>query len=272
MSIWDSFKSAIGLDLDKPWYTQFEAPPVNPLTTVNVGGGNNQSQNQDSSPSQAELLQSARNRRANALKSKKNELTKAFGAFGDDYYSDMSDSYKEFVSDDLDTGYDDALRGIYQGFKARGIMPYAELNAAIADLDKAKAIEMDNINKGAMGYSQSKKEEVSKSQKTLGDQLSALVGGASSVADIDKQTKAIEEFNIANKVAKLQTPSAKETMSFFADYDKLAENDVMGANVAPTYGSGKDASSMMKMGSVETPRRSFGIDTPFSGGSMRNVG
>jgi len=252
-----SAPNLIGINPNIPWWSQLK-----PGTPPKIGVGDGQNFN-------AKLL-AAKQKRADALKAKQKELSDAFLPFGDDYYGDMTDSYRDFVDDNFQSSYDDALRGIYQGFKSRGIMPQADLNAAIANLDAAKVNELTRMDEAASGYSQSKRDEVSKSQKTLGDQLSALVGGASSVADIDLQTDAINQFDIGGKVSKLRNPAAKEALNFFTDFDKVSANNLDGSNVMPSYGASQSASNFMNLGGGST-NRSLGINSPFQGSSIKNI-
>ena len=163
--------------------------------------------NEDDKPSppagpspQQIALDKAKAARSDALKKKQKELKDAFGFFNEDFYNDMGQSYKDFAQGSLDTAYDDSLRGIYQGFKAKGLLTQANVDEAMAGLNAAKADEMKRLDTLATEYANTKRSEVQKGQAKYGDELSALVGGATDEASINKQRDAIENFDIEGRV------------------------------------------------------------------------
>ena len=241
----------------------------------NGGGGSSQ----PSGPSQAEIdLSNARSRRSNALAAKQAELADAFNFFNDDYYDDMSSSYKDFASGSLQSAYDDSLRGIYQGFKSRGLLSQAGVNEAIAGLDQAKADEMARLDRLASDYAGAKRTEVDNSRKKFGDELSALVGGATTADAVNQQADAIEAFDISGRIDKLKKPGAKNAVEFFKGYDKVSPTAAAKTNVvasaAPSQvgDDGGSASSVVQMGANTAPSSMVGIRSPFQGGSNKVIG
>jgi len=239
------------------------------------GGGGNQS----SGPSQAEIdLGNARSRRSSALAAKQAELADAFNFFNDDYYSDMSSSYKDFASGSLQSAYDDSLRGIYQGFKSKGLLSQAGVNDAIAGLDQAKADEMARLDRMASDYAGTKRTEVDTSRKKFGDELSALVGGATTADAVNQQADAIEAFDISGRIDKLKKPGAKNTVEFFKGYDKVSPTAAAKTNVVASAAPGQvgddggSASSVVQMGANTAPSSMVGIRSPFQGGSNKVIG
>lgn len=242
-------------------------------------GGSDGGSNQPSGPSQAEIdLGNARSRRSNALAAKQAELADAFNFFNDDYYDDMSSSYKDFASSSLQSAYDDSLRGIYQGFKSRGLLSQSGVNEAIAGLDQAKVDEMSRLDRMASDYAGAKRSEVDTSRQKFGDELSALVGGATTADAVNQQADAIEAFDIGGRIDKLKKPGAKNTVEFFKGYDKVSPTAAAKTNVVASAAPGQvgddggSASSVVQMGANTAPSSMVGIRSPFQGGSNKVVG
>jgi hypothetical protein len=229
------------------------------------GGGNDGGgQNNAAAMRRAELA-AARKRRADALGGKQNSLTEAFGVFNDDFYGDLGSSYSDFQNPLLTQGYDASLRGIYDGFKAKGLLTQSEVDAAIADLDTSRAAEMERIGQGASEYTQAKRDEVAKRQSALGDQLASMVGGATTAAEVDAQTAAINSFDFSKDIDKLKTPGAKGGLNFFQNYNQVAAQADPSVNVVAESVSGAP-----QTGSI-TPVKNTGISSPFGSNSIRVV-
>lgn len=213
-------------------------------------------------------LANARAGRASALQAQQQALANAFSSFNDDYYEDLETAFRDAASTGLQSAYDDSVRGIYQGFKQRGLLTQGEVDSALSALDTQKAVEQNKIDKAAAAYSQLKKDDVAKKQKSLGDQLSSLAGGASTVADIDKQTKAIQDFNFGSQLEKLKTPGKKDDMTFFEGFEKVGPGTQ--ANVMPVNTAGP---ATVSAASAQPSRLSTrGVQSPFSGSSIRVIG
>lgn len=237
-----------------------------------INKGNNDPSNENAYPTQRYYatqqqadLASARARRANALAGQQSALAGAFGAFDDDFYGDLETSYSDYQNPLLTQGYDGSLRGIYDGFKAKGLLTQSEVDAAISGLDTSKAAEAARIGQGATEYAQAKRDEVSKKQAALGDQLSAMVGGATTVADLDAQTNAIKSFDFSKDIEKLKTPGAKGNLSFFQNYNQVAAQADPSVNV-----QAESVAGTPQTGSV-TPVVNTGIASPFDSRSIRVV-
>ena len=217
-------------------------------------------------------LANARAGRASALQAQQQALANAFSSFNDDYYEDLETAFRDAASTGLQSAYDDSVRGIYQGFKQRGLLTQGEVDAALSALDAQKSVEQNKIDKAAAAYSQLKKDDVAKKQKSLGDQLSSLAGGASTVADIDKQTKAIQDFNFGSQLEKLKTPGKKDDMTFFEGFEKVGPGTQ--ANVMPVNTAGPSVATRDLGTALAQPSRfsTRGVQSPFSGSSIRVIG
>jgi len=229
------------------------------------------SPNNDSEPTRLRVdpriaLDAARKERAEALSQKQKELADAFSAFGDDYYNDLSTAYTDFQTPLLSSAYEDAKRGVYDGFKAKGLLTQAEVDAGLGDLLTQKTIDTANINTGASDYVQAKKDEVSKKQQSLGDALSAMAGGATTLDEINKQTENIKAFDFSKDVEKLKPAASKTALTFFDGFTKIPLVNQPIENVAPVSTSGA-----AQTGTITPAYTYTGINDPYSGSGTRVV-
>ena len=100
-------------------------PRYNPSANqgnFNSGGGGSSQPAVDPFAQQRAELAAARANRANALADKQSQLAAAFGAFNNDFYDDLGGSFIDYQNPLLAQSYDDSLRGIYEGFKAKGLL------------------------------------------------------------------------------------------------------------------------------------------------------
>ena len=208
----------------------------------------------------------AKKERAEALSKKQKELTDAFGSFNDDYYDDLSTAFTDFQTPLLSSAYADATRGVYDGFQAEGLLTQAEVDAGLGDLLTQKTIDSANITTGASGYAQAKRDEVEKKQKALGDTLSAMAGGATSLDDINKQTENIKAFDFSKDVDKLKPAAPKTALSFFDGFTKIPLANQPVENVAPTSTSGA-----AQTGTITPAYTYTGINDPYRGSTTRVV-
>lgn len=230
------------------------------------GDGENNPMRSDPQAAQRAALANSRQGRANALAAKQAELASAFSAFDDDFYSDLDAGYTEFQNPLLAQGYDDSLRGIYEGFKARGVLTQSELDAAISGLDTARAAEQARIAQGAADYSNARRTEIAKKQQQLGDRLSSLVGGATTADAVDAQTRAINELDFSKDVEKLRTPGAKGNLNFFQNFDKVSASAAPSTNVQAVSASGAP-----QIRSITPAVFRTGIQSPYQGGSLKVI-
>ena len=236
------------------------SPPSLPVMAQTSGGS-------DAGIPMSDLDQ-ARSRRATALANKQSELANAFASFNDDYFDDLGRSYSEFNNPLLSTAYDDAVRGIYDGFKSAGIMSSADLTSQMAGLDAQKAIEEQRLKDSALTYSTAQRDQVNKERQKLGEQLSGLAGGATDLASIDQQTSAIENFDVAGRVNKLKSPNTKTSMDFFSDFAKVPQSST--ADPVATF-AGTPSPVSQAMFSQENPYASLGIQTPYQGSATKVI-
>lgn len=219
-------------------------------------------------------LAAARQRRAEAYNSRNSALTEAFGGFNDDYYSDLETAFSDVNTPGVQSQYDDALRGIYQGFKQQGIFDQSDFDSRVAALDSQRAAEESRIGTAAKDYAEQQRKAIADKQSKLASSLSGIMGGANTVEEIDAQTNNIGQFSFDSDIAKLKAagPDAP-SMDMFADFNKVAAPTVTGtapANVAAispsAFGGG---SQLVNTGATTASGSSTGVASPFSGSSVK---
>jgi len=216
-------------------------------------------------------LQAARDRRATAYANRNKALQDAFGVFNDDYYNDLQAAFRDVNSGGIQTAYDDALRGIYQGFKQQGVFNQGDFDAQVAALDAQKANESSRIDEAAKAYAEEQRAAVEAQRKKLSDSLSGILGGANNEQEINAQTDAVNAFTFDNDVSKLKAAGPTEaSMEFFTGYNKVGAPSVTGAaptNVAPISPAAFGGSALVQSsGSSGTS-----VASPFSGSSIKVV-
>ena len=214
-------------------------------------------------------IDQARSARSNALAQKQSELANAFASFDDDYFADLGRSYQDFNNPLLSTAYDDAVRGIYDGFKSAGILSQADLDAQMASLDAQRGIESQRLADSANTYAMDQRSQVDAERKKLSDQLSALSGGATNVDAVNQQTKAIQDFDIAGRVEKLRNPNTKTSMDFFSDFNKVPQTAT--ADPVATFVGGTPSPVTQSMFNQTNPYASLGIQTPYQGSATKVI-
>jgi len=146
------------------------------------------------------------------------------------------------------------------------LLTQAEVDAGLGDLLTQKTIDTANINTGASDYVQAKKDEVSKKQQSLGDALSAMAGGATTLDEINKQTENIKAFDFSKDVEKLKPAASKTALTFFDGFTKIPLGDQPIENVAPVSTSGA-----AQTGTITPAYTYTGINDPYSGSGTRVV-
>ena len=210
-------------------------------------------------------LDEARIARANAMAAKRNQLSKAFGFFNEDYFDDYGSAFKEYQQGALQKGYDDSLRGIYEGFKAQGLLRQADVDQALSGLNAAKEKELERIDAGAFEYNQAKRKEIADTSEKIANSLANLAGGATTIDEINKQTEAIKNFDFSKQFNKIKNTSGKKSdMEFFTDFAKAAPAPQASINV-----QAESTAGIPQFGEI-TPITT-GIKSPFDSRSIRVV-
>lgn len=242
-----------------------------PETGWNQGGGDGDGQ-VAAQRRMVDPLQAARDRRATAYANRNQALVDAFGGFNDDYYSDLETAFRDVNTPGVQSQYDDAMRGIYQGFKQQGIFDQSDFDSRVAALNAQRTAEEARIGTAAKDYAEQQRKTIADQQSKLASSLSGIMGGANTVEEIDAQTNNIGQFSFDNDIAKLKSagPDAP-SMDMFADFNKVSAPTLTGAapaNVAPISPSAfGGASQLVNTGGGSGA--STGVASPFSGSSVK---
>ena len=235
-------------------------------------GGNDSGGQVTSQRRMVDPLQAARDRRATAYANRNQALVDAFGGFNDDYYSDLETAFRDVNTPSVQSQYDAAMRGIYQGFKQQGIFDQSEFDSRVTALNAQRTAEEARIGTAAKDYAEQQRKAIADQQSKLASSLSGIMGGANTVEEIDAQTNNIGQFSFDSDIAKLKAagPDAP-SMDMFADFNKVSAPTVTGAapaNVAPISPSAfGGASQLVNTGGGSGA--STGVASPFSGSSVK---
>lgn len=219
-------------------------------------------------------LAAARQRRADAFNARNKALAEAFVGFDDNYYSDLESAFRDVNAGSVQSQYDDALRGIYQGFKQQGLFDQGAFDSQVAALNAQKAKEEARIGTAAKEFADAQRQAVADQRSKLASSLSGILGGATTEAEIDAQIGNINRFNFDNDIAKLKAAGPTEaSMDMFTDFNKVAAPTVTGqapANVAPISPSAFGGANQL-VNTSGVSGASTGVASPFSGSSARIV-
>ena len=95
-------------------------------------------------------------------------------ALTDDYYSGLRQNYLDQFTPGLNEAYDDALRAIYQGFKAQGRITSDELARRRQPLDTAKTQELTDLGSAADAYVDAQRSDAIDRKTSLVNALQGL--------------------------------------------------------------------------------------------------
>ena len=233
------------------------------------GGGGGSTTPTGPTPEELAYKQAVKDR-DKALKGKQAELSKAFGFFDDKYYKGLADNYKADSASAFETAYDDAMRGIYQGYKAAGILTQAGVDSDVGALNAAKGSETDRMGDLAQTYSDTNKARVEKANKDLGKELAGLVKETASIDEIKAQTAAINKWSVSDKVDTYKNPTDADIADFYTNFNKAADDPSY--NVDPTYSSSTGKASNPQAAASNQPTSQVGVRSPYRGAATRTVG
>ena len=253
----NSFDSTPGIGYGRNYYSETDLRSVGDNLPDKIANPTNNNR---------VAMANARIDRAKALVNKQKELAEAFGAFNDDYFEDLSESYTSFQTPLLDTALGDAERGLYNTFKSKGLLTQAEVDQGLGSLLEQKSVDAERIQTGANQYAQAKRDEIATTQQKLADSLSGMIGGASTLDEIQKQTQDIQNFDVQKSVDKLKPAATKTAMAFFDGFDKIPLSNAPMENVDPISTGG-----VLQTGTITPAYTYTGINDPYRGSSQRVV-
>ena len=221
---------------------------------------------------QAELAAALGDRDA-ALASQMSSLANAFGFSTDDYYSGLRDSYTADNNQAFQTAYDDAMRGIYEGFKSAGLLTQSAVDQDKSRLGSANLSETNRLGTAAEEYAKANRSFVDEGRTGIEGQLQGLAVDADTADAYRAQTEAINAFDVAGAAKPFQTPTERSVADFFSDFAKRSYDPSY--NVAPTAvasaGPSRVTQSVNQFGPNTQTSSLVGIRSPFANKQSRVV-
>ena len=160
---------------------------------------------------------------------------------------------------DLNSAYQAALRGIYEGFRNAGIFDQGSFDTQSTALDQRKVEEQARLAQLAQGYADDQRTALAGEQtKILGD-LSKLAGSANSIAEANRQRQAIQDFNYKSRIDAINdTPEMTKPTSFLPKYYKPSMVELQGETQLGGTTPETDASRTATRGSRSAVRSPIG--------------
>ena len=254
------------------YYDNFTPPPsTNTNTSTNTS--TNSGSSGGSAPVDNSALVSALADRDAALAAQMSSLSDAFGFGTDDYYSGLSDSYTADNNQAFQTAYDDAMRGIYDGFKSAGILTQSGVDQDKSKLGSANLSETNKLGTAAEEYAKANRSFVDEGRTGIEGQLQGLAVNADTADAYRAQTEAIRGFDVAGASKPFQTATERSVADFFSDFAKRSYDPSY--NVAPTAvasaGPSRVTQSVNQFGPNTQASSQVGIRSPYKGRSTRVV-
>ena len=221
---------------------------------------------------QAELAAALGDRDA-ALASQMSSLSDAFGFGTDEYYGGLRDSYTSDNNQAFQTAYDDAMRGIYEGFKSAGLLTQSAVDQDKSKLGSANLSETNRLGTAAEEYARANRSFVDEGRTGIEGQLQGLAVDADTADAYRAQTQAINAFDVAGASKPFQTPTERSVADFFSDFAKRSYDPSY--NVAPTAvasaGPSRVTQSVNQFGPNTQTSSQVGIRSPFANKQSRVV-
>ena len=221
---------------------------------------------------QADLAAALGDRDA-ALASQMSSLSNAFGFGTDDYYGGLRDSYTSENNQAFQTAYDDAMRGIYEGFKSAGLLTQSAVDQDKSKLGSANLSETNRLGTAAEEYAKANRSFVDEGRTGIEGQLQGLAVDADTADAYRAQTQAINAFDVAGASKPFQTPTERSVADFFSDFAKRSYDPSY--NVAPTAvasaGPSRVTQSVNQFGPNTQTSSQVGIRSPFANKQSRVV-
>ena len=248
----------------------FKSSPIK-----NISSSNNSNSGSSSASSQVDnsaLLAALADRDA-ALASQMSSLSDAFGFSTDDYYGGLRDNYTTANNSAFQTAYDDAMRGIYEGFKSAGLLTQSAVDQDVSKLGAANTSETSRLGTAAEEYAKANRQYVDQGRSGIEGQLNALAFDANTADAYRQQADAIRAFDVAGAAKPFRTPTESSVADFFSDFAKRSYDPSY--NVAPTEvasaGPSRVTQSVQQFGSNTQPSSMVGLRSPYKGRSTRVV-
>ena len=256
------------------YYNNFTPPPsTNTSTSTSTNSGSSSNSSGRSAPVDNSALVSALADRDAALAAQMSSLGDAFGFSTDAYYGGLRDSYTSDNNQAFQTAYDDAMRGIYDGFKSAGLLTQGAVDQDKSKLGSANLSETNKLGTAAEEYAKANQTFVDDGRTGIERDLNALAVDANTADAYRKQIEAINAFDVAGAAKPFETPTGSSVADFFSNFAKRSYDPSF--NVAPTAVTSGSPSrvtqSVQSLGSNTQPSSMVGLRSPYKGKSTRVV-
>ena len=256
------------------YYNNFTPPPsTNTSTSTSTNSGSSSNSSGRSAPVDNSALVSALADRDAALAAQMSSLGDAFGFSTDAYYGGLRDSYTSDNNQAFQTAYDDAMRGIYDGFKSAGLLTQGAVDQDKSKLGSANLSETNKLGTAAEEYAKANQTFVDDGRTGIERDLNALAVDANTADAYRKQIEAINAFDVAGAAKPFETPRGSSVADFFSNFAKRSYDPSF--NVAPTAvtsgGPSRVTQSVQSLGSNTQPSSMVGLRSPYKGRSTRVV-
>ena len=256
------------------YYNNFTPPPsTNTSTSTSTNSGSSSNSSGRSAPVDNSALVSALADRDAALAAQMSSLGDAFGFSTDAYYGGLRDSYTSDNNQAFQTAYDDAMRGIYDGFKSAGLLTQGAVDQDKSKLGSANLSETNKLGTAAEEYAKANQTFVDDGRTGIERDLNALAVDANTADAYRKQIEAINAFDVAGAAKPFETPTGSSVADFFSNFAKRSYDPSF--NVAPTAvtsgGPSRVTQSVQSLGSNTQPSSMVGLRSPYKGRSTRVV-
>lgn len=250
-------------------------PPTNTNTSTSTSTNSGSSSNSSGRSALVDnsALVSALADRDAALAAQMSSLGDAFGFSTDAYYGGLRDSYTSDNNQAFQTAYDDAMRGIYDGFKSAGLLTQGAVDQDKSKLGSANLSETNKLGTAAEEYAKANQTFVDDGRTGIERDLNALAVDANTADAYRKQIEAINAFDVAGAAKPFETPTGSSVADFFSNFAKRSYDPSF--NVAPTAvtsgGPSRVTQSVQSLGSNTQPSSMVGLRSPYKGRSTRVV-
>ena len=137
----------------------------------------------------------------------------------DETFGKVEDDYLASFSDEMQTEYDAALRGIYDSFKRAGRITSSELAGEVGELDDQKSADLAKLGGDADTFAEGRRTRA----KTRKSNIAKALGGLTTQADIDNFT--FDVFGDDDYGRLDENPDFGDAPEFFKFFDKASPEE-----------------------------------------------
>jgi hypothetical protein len=190
-------------------------------------------------------------------------LSDAFGFATNDYFSGLGTNYRDQgLSPAFTTAYDDAVRGVFDTYKAAGMLNQSDVDDDLKFISSSGGSEQDRLDNIVSNYVTANREYVSDGMSSIADQIRGL----GSVEDINN-------FDTVAASQPYRQPTEQSVVDFFTDFAKRSYDPSYNVDPSAVSSGGprRVSGSVDQLGAGTQPSTVAGIFDPLAGSSARVV-